>query len=164
MEIEEELVQPEQNAPLEPLSLEALGDKKLADEKPNLDGRQATIRDISLVPKAEEQQSRDGMHTYRDVLVRLTYQLDDLEVLEHVGGMKQFKHGEDWGEPTFRVGGNSQLAEMFRLWLSKTGRQPQEVSVKSFLQNLIGTRCTLKSCMVGYQGREFRKDLVEVFV
>ena len=166
MEIEEEqtLAPPVGSDELEPVSLDTLGDGKLREEKPDLDGKQVVIGNVLLLPKEEERTTRDGQHTYRDILVRLVYQNGEAEVFEHLGGLKQFKHGEQWGEATFKADGNSQLAALFRLWLKKTGMQPEDVSVKSFLQGLIGVSCVLACRTVEYEGRAYRKNLIEAFV
>ena len=148
----------------EPLNLEVLSERKLGDEKPNLDGRQVTIKDVSLLPKTESHKTQNGKHTYRDVLTRLVYKVGDAEVFEHLGGVKQFEHDGQWGGPTFLRGGSSQVANLFRLWLSKKGVQPKHVSLKGFLRGLVGMECVLSCRRVSFQGEEFRKNLVEVFV
>lgn len=163
METNGEIVETGELQEAMPLSLESLSNRKLGDEKPNLDGQEALIGDVVLLPKKAEQKSKDGKHTYRDVLVRLVYRVGESEVFEHLGGMKQFKHGEEWGEPTFIATGNSQIAELFRMWLAKKGKKAEEASLKGFLKGLIGMKCVLTCRNVNYQGKEFRKNLVREF-
>jgi len=146
----------------EDISLESLGNAKVGGtEKPKLDGEEVAIADVGLVAKNEEQKSKDGMHTYRPVLLKLSYSND---CFEHYGGMRQFLHEDGWGEPTFWTEGKSAIARLFNVWLEKAGKPGNLVTVKEFLTSLIGMKCVLKTETVSYAGEQYVKNVVDRFL
>jgi len=164
-EIKEERVLPAPGAgeEVQEIELNGLGDSRLnGNEKPDLDGEEVTIRRVSLIPKDEELKSKDNVHTYRTVLLKLTYSNG---AFEHYGGMRQFKEEDGtWSEPTFWVGGRSATAQLFRAWIDKTEKAPNEVSLKEFLTSLVGMKAVLRGETVVYAGQEYHKNVVDQFV
>lgn len=162
--VEEEQVQSEagEGEEIEEIKVRNLGDDKLGNgEKPDLDGEEVGIADLALIPKSEEQKSKDGAFTYRAVLLKLTYSND---AFEHYGGMRQFKHDGEWAEPTFWTSGKSALAHLFRAWLVKTDKVAHDVSLKDFLTSLVGMKAVLRGETVEFAGKEYHKNVVDHFV
>ncbi len=164
-EIKEERVLPAPGASeeVQEIELNGLGNSKLnGSEKPDLDGQEVTIQKVSLTPKDEELKTKDESRIYRTVLLKLTY---SNEAFEHFGGLRQFFEDDGtWSEPTFWVGGRSAVAHLFRAWIDKTEKSPNEVSLKEFLTSLVGMKAVLRGETVIYAGQEYHKNVVDHFV
>lgn len=159
--IREEVILDENPNAQEEIKVGSLSETSMEGDKPNYDGAQVTISEVSLIPKDEEKKSQDGQHIYRSVLLRVGY---DNNGVEFFGGLRQFNHEGKWSEPTFFLGGASAIADLFQKWKDKTGKTSGQTSLKAFLQSLVGMKCVLKSKIVSYQGREYRKNVVERFL
>ena len=157
--IEEEVIEESQQMP--EILVEQLSDTRIEGGKPDLNGVEVGISGVTLIPKDDERKSQDGRHVYRPVLLRVAY---DNGSFEFFGGLKQFQHQGAFGAPTFFSGGRSAIADLYRVWQAKTGNKPSDASLKKFLQSLIGMRGILKSEVVVYQGKEFRKNVIAKFL
>ena len=154
----------EETVNLNPINLDNLQDNIIGEgfEKPDLSGEDFEIQKVELIPKDGFKATKDGQHKYRDVHFKVWY---DEKNYESYGGTKQFvKDDQSFGEPTFDPDANNATSKLFRLWLAKTGQNAKEVSRKNFFQGLKGRKVRVKQVMVQYQGKDFKKNIIESFL
>ena len=152
---------PEENIPH--INVEELGNQKIGEgfEKPDLNGKEVTILKGELIPTNEVKKVRDGSKEYRPVIFKVYY---DEQNFEYYGGLRQFQTQSGWGEPTFDPNANCAVAKLFRLWIAKMNLKTEQVSRKEFFQGLKGMKARLRNTTVQFQGKDFKKNVIESFV
>jgi len=149
--------------PSEPqeIDLNDLSGRKIGEkvEKEKLDGKTVKIVDIKLVPTEGLKKTKDGLKEYRAVLFKVFY--DNLETYENYGGVMQFKHGENYAEPTIWAEGKSAAAKLLQLWVNFKGADIKNVSFKDFFKGIIGLTGVIETKTVSYQGEDFVKNVIK---
>jgi len=150
------------------LDTDALPDAPAAggtSEKQVLDGLTVTIKDVQLsIMEGEEKTTKKGTQTYRSVMCYVFYD-DESESRENYGGIRQYKEKDgSWGEPVIWLGGTNRAVKLFKLWCAKTGKNPEEVSMKEFAKGLIGMSGKIKTKTVEFGDKEYTKNLIEEFI
>lgn len=164
--VEEEAIQEEDIE----LNLDDMSDRKIGEklEKINLDGATTVITRIQLIAKPEVKKTLKGTVNQRSVVFRVYYDIKNdmgYDVYENYGGVSQFEREDgSFGEPTIWAEGESASAKLFKLWLKKIGKKPEEVSFKEFFKSLVGMPVSIVRTTEKYQGKSYPKNTISSFL
>ena len=152
---------------LKEINLNSMSDRKIGEsgqkvEKPNLDGQEVTITDVSLKETGEVRTTQDGTKKYKTVIFSIEY---DGNNRENYGGVTAFIYEDgNVGEPTIWTEGKSAAAVLFNKWLNFVGKKVEDVSYRDFFLGLTGLKVKLVNKLSFFQGEEFKKNIIDSFI
>jgi len=148
---------------IEEINVDDLDNRKLGErvEKPDLDGKVVTIKDVKLIPLNEVNTTKDGTRQFRSVMMRVFY---GENTYENYGGVQQFKHGDKFDSPSIWTDGKSAAAKLLKMWAKHVGIELEDVSLKEFFKGLVGRKVKLKKKMTEYNEEEYRKNIIDEFI